>query len=107
MKGLLQELNKLPNGKKTHKLTDYFNIIKENGREFSEKLITSIDNVFNENGPFSDFFKSNQNNVDSFYLLLRYPESSKGNIIYSHGEIRGKEKVGLKNFQLIKCGYGK
>jgi hypothetical protein len=102
MKGLLQEVEKLPDGKKTHKLTDYYNIIQQNEKIFSKGIIISIQNVLKENGRFSDFFESNKSNVDQFYLILRYPESSKGNINYTHNEIRGKEKIGLKNFLFVK-----
>ncbi|TXE15278.1 HEPN domain-containing protein [Seonamhaeicola algicola] len=101
MKGLLQEINKFPTSKKTHSLTSYFEIIKENKKSFIPEIIHSIDKVLNNENSFSSFFESNNSNVDSYYQLLRYPESYKGNEIYFHGEIRGKEKIGLKNFESI------
>ena len=38
MKGLLQEINKLPTNK-THGLTDYYNLIQENETEFTPESI--------------------------------------------------------------------
>jgi uncharacterized membrane protein len=55
----------------------------------------------NSNNPSSDFFKSNNSYVHNYCQLLRYLESIKGNN-FLHGEIRGKEKIGLKNFESIK-----
>jgi hypothetical protein len=100
MKGLLQETEKLPTNK-THKLSGYFEIILKNESLFTPGIFTSIEKVLNSDNPFSDFFKSNNSNVDNYYQLLRYPESIKGNN-FLHGEIRGKEKIGLKNFESIK-----
>ncbi|MFT6127951.1 MAG: hypothetical protein ACJAVA_002448 [Flavobacteriaceae bacterium] len=101
MKGLLQEINKLPTNK-THLLTGYYNLIQENETEFIPELIMSLGKVLNRDNSFSNFFESNNSNVDQYYQLLRYPESYKGDNLYFHGEIRGKEKVGLKNFESIK-----
>jgi len=101
MKGILQEINKLPTNK-THGLTGYYNLIQENETEFIPELIISLGKVLNRNNTFSDFFESNNSNVDHYYQLLRYPESYKGDNLYFHGEIRGKEKIGLKNFESIK-----
>jgi hypothetical protein len=100
MKGLLQEIGKLPTNK-THKLSGYFEIILENDSVFIPEIFSSIGKVLNSENPFSDFFKSNDSNVDNYYQLLRYPESIKGNN-FLHGEIRGKEQIGLKNFESIK-----
>jgi hypothetical protein len=102
MKGLLQEVGILPTNK-THKLNGYFKIIKGNKSLFIPEIISSIGKVLDENNPFSEFFKSNNSNVDNYYQLLRYPESIKGDD-FLHGEIRGKEKIGLKNFESIKNG---
>jgi hypothetical protein len=102
MKGLLQEVGIKPTNK-THKLNGYFKLIKENKSLFIPEIITSIGKVLDENNPFSEFFKSNNSNVDNYYQLLRYPESIKGDD-FLHGEIRGKEKIGLKNFESIKNG---
>jgi hypothetical protein len=101
MKGLLQEIGKLPTNK-THGLTGYYKLILENETEFIPEIFTSIGKVLNKDNPFSDFFKSNNSNVDNYYQLLRYPESIKGDNLFLHGEIRGKEKIGLKNFESIK-----
>jgi hypothetical protein len=101
MKGLLQEIGKLPINK-THKLTDYFKIISENEFLFIPKIISSIGKVLNNENPFFEFFKSNNSNVDKYYQLLRYPESAKGNNHFFYGEIRGKENIGLNNFESIK-----
>jgi len=100
MKGLLQEVGILPTNK-THRLNGYFKIIIDNKSLFIPEVITSIGKVLNENNPFSEFFKSNNSDVDNYYQLLRYPESIKGDN-FLHGEIRGKEKIGLKNFESIK-----
>ncbi|AUC82122.1 HEPN domain-containing protein [Lacinutrix sp. Bg11-31] len=100
MKGLLQEIGKLPT-KKTHGLTGYYNIIQKNETEFIPEILISLGKVLNKDNTFSDFFESNNSNVDNYYQLLRYPESYKGNDFYFYGEIRGKEKVGLKNFESI------
>lgn len=102
MKGLLQEVGIKPTNK-THKLNGYFRLIKENKSLFIPEIITSIGKVLDENNPFSEFFKSNNSNVDNYYQLLRYPESIEGDD-FLHGEIRGKEKIGLKNFESIKNG---
>lgn len=102
MKGLLQEVGIKPTNK-THKLNGYFKLIKENKSLFIPEIITSIGKVLDENNPFSEFFKSNNSNVDNYYQLLRYPESIEGDD-FLHGEIRGKEKIGLKNFESIKNG---
>jgi hypothetical protein len=102
MKGLLQEVGILPTNK-THKLNGYFKIIKGNKSLFIPEIISSIGKVLDENNPFSEFFKSNNSNVDNYYQLLRYPESIKGDD-FLHGGIRGKEKIGLKNFESIKNG---
>ena len=101
MKGLLQEIDKLPT-KKTHGLINCYELIQENKNDFIPEIITSIGEVLNENNAFSEFFKSNNSNVNNYYQLLRYPESNKGNNLYSHGEIRGKTKIGLENFESIK-----
>lgn len=100
MKGLLQEIEKLPTNK-THSLTDYFQLILENESLFIPEICTSIGKVFNADNPFSYFFKSNNSNLDNYYHLLRYPESTKGNI-FSHNEIRRKRETGLKNFKTTK-----
>ncbi|APY10178.1 hypothetical protein BWZ22_02530 [Seonamhaeicola sp. S2-3] len=100
MKGLLQEIGKLPTNKH-HKLSDYFQIISENNSVFIPEIIVSIGKVLNSENPFYDFFKSNNSNVDNYYQLLRYPESVKGNN-FLHGEIRGREQIGLNNFNSIK-----
>ena len=102
MKGLLQEVGIKPTNK-THKLNGYFKLIKGNKSLFIPEIITSIGKVLDENNPFSEFFKSNNSNVDNYYQLLRYPESIEGDD-FLHGEIRGKEKIGLKNFESIKNG---
>lgn len=100
MKGLLQEIGKLPTNK-NHKLSGYFKIISENNSVFIPEIIASIGKVLNSENPFYDFFKSNNSNVDNYYQLLRYPESVKGNN-FLHGEIRGREQIGLNNFNSIK-----
>ncbi len=100
MKGLLQEIGKIPTNK-THKLSGYFQIISENDSVFIPEIIASIGKVLNSENPFYDFFKSNNSNVDNYYQLLRYPESIKGNN-FLHGEIRGREEIGLNNFNSIK-----
>tara|TARA_R110002072_G_scaffold139442_2_gene283059 strand:+ start:1416 stop:2045 length:630 start_codon:yes stop_codon:yes gene_type:complete len=100
MKGLLQEIGKLPTNK-NHKLSGYFQIISENNSVFIPEIIDSIGKVLNSENPFHDFFKSNNSNVDNYYQLLRYPESVKGNN-FLHGEIRGREQIGLNNFNSIK-----
>jgi len=99
MKGLLQEIEKLPTNK-THKLTDYFELILENASLFIPEILTSIGKVMNANDPFY-FFKSNNSNLDNYHELLRYPESKKGNL-FSHNEIRRKGETGIKNFRTIK-----
>ena len=102
MKGLLQEIGKLPTTNKTHGLTGHYKLIQENKNEFIPEIFTSLDKVLSINNTFSDFFESNKSNVNNYYQLLRYPESYKGDNIYYHGEIRGKEKIGLENFESIK-----
>tara|TARA_R110002033_G_scaffold145280_1_gene183029 strand:- start:204 stop:788 length:585 start_codon:yes stop_codon:yes gene_type:complete len=101
MKGLLQEIGKLPTNK-THGLTGYYKLILENETEFIPEIITSINKVLNINNTFSSFFKINNSDVDKYYQLLRYPESIKDDNLFLHGEIRGKEKIGLENFESIK-----
>jgi hypothetical protein len=97
MKGLLQEIEKLPTNK-THKLTDYFELILENASLFIPEILTSIGKVMNANDPF---FFNNNSNLENYHKLLRYPESKKGNI-FSYDEIKRKGKTGLKNFKTIK-----
>jgi hypothetical protein len=101
MKGLLIEIGKLPEDK-THNLNGYFKIITENEAQFIPEIHNSIEKVLNTNNPFFDFFKSNNSNVDKYYQLLKYPESSNGKKSYLHGEVRGKEEIGLKNFKSLK-----
>ncbi|QXP59712.1 hypothetical protein [Olleya sp. HaHaR_3_96] len=102
MKGLLQEIEQFPLKKKNHGLTSYYELIIKNRTKFTPELINSLDKVLNSENSFSDFFNSNNSNVDNYYQLLRYPESYKGEHIFHHVEIRGKERIGLDNFESIK-----
>lgn len=97
MKGLLQETNKLPN-KNHHKLSSYFELLKQNKNEYTDELVDLIGQFINESSPFNDFFKSNDGSVNDFYLMLRYPTTLKQDTVYRFKEIRGTDKKGLNKW---------
>lgn len=94
MKGLLQETNNLP-PKNTHKLSDYYELIKTNQHAYSVKLVDLIGQFITESNPFKDFFLCNGGDVNDFYLMLRYPTKNKDSEEYQFKEIRGKGENGL------------
>jgi len=55
MKGLLQEIGKLPD-KNNHNLTDYHKVIKENESEFTEELVALVNVFIGDENPFDKFF---------------------------------------------------
>lgn len=94
MKGLLQETNNLP-PKNTHKLSDYYELIKTNQHAYSVKLVDLIGQFITESNPFNDFFLCNGGDVNDFYLMLRYPTKNKDSDEYQFKEIRGRGENGL------------
>jgi len=103
MKGLLQEIHQLPRNK-SHKLSDYYSLLVDNEVTFGSEIINLIGNFINANNPFSDFFTSNNGDVNDFYIYLRYPEPTNESKEYSYKEIRGNEMLGLRKFLIIKNG---
>ncbi len=103
MKGLLQEVGKLPT-EKNHRLSKYYDLIDENRVLFTSELIDLLKRFIEENNPFQSFFDDNDGRVDDFYLFLRYPESRSSTQSYKFKEIRGNEKPGLERFLEIRQG---
>ena len=101
MKGLLQETNTLPK-KNNHKLSSYFELIKQNQHKYSAELVDLIGQFINESSPFNDFFTSNNGSVNDFYLMLRYPTTLKQDTEYRFKEIRGTDKKGMKKWIQLK-----
>jgi hypothetical protein len=97
MKGLLQEIGKLPN-KSSHKITDYLKVIENNESDFTEELVEIIQVFIRDDNPFDEFFSSNYGSVNQFYLMLRYPTTIKKDQTYRYKEIRGTDKKGLNKW---------
>jgi hypothetical protein len=101
MKGLLQEIGKLPD-KNNHNLTDYHKVIKENEIEFTEELVDLVNIYIGDKNPYKKFFKENFGSVNQFYLMLRYPTTIKKNKTYRYKEIRGTDKKGLDKWLKLR-----
>lgn len=85
---------------RNHKLSQLLVKLKNADSPPSNGIIEIFEKYVNH-GPFIEFFKSNDSNVDNFYQLLKYPESMK-NEQFRFFEIRGTEKKGLARFKEIR-----
>lgn len=100
MKALLYEL--YPNQKiTTHKLSSLLLQLQTGTKKLPEQLLIILENHLSDKSPFYDFFKTNGLSVDSYYELLKYPESKKGQPFY-FSDIRGNENLGIEKFKRIR-----
>jgi hypothetical protein len=99
LKGLILECGENLEAK-DHKLSNLLGKLKSSESPPSDGVIQIFDKYVNQ-GPFIEFFNSNDSNIDNFYQLLKYPESMK-NEQFRFYEIRGTEKKGLTRFKEIR-----
>jgi hypothetical protein len=100
MKGLLQDLGhdeKMTN----HRLTDLESALKGKNPGLPESLMDILNLHLSSRSPFHNFFETNNSGIDTFYELLKYPESKKGQEFF-FGDIQGQEQQGLKRFKEIR-----
>jgi|TARA_B110000967_G_C18634013_1_gene435112 HEPN domain-containing protein len=100
LKGLIINCDGKLEGKGTHELTRLLEKLEKTPNAPSEQLLYHFKDVLKKNG-LDNFFQENNETIDSFYILFKYPEQNNGKSIKFH-QIRGKEKQGLIRFNTIK-----
>lgn len=85
---------------KTHKLSELLIKLKNCPNCPSTSLINHFETILNNNG-LEDFFEANNKNVDSFYILFKYPEMNNGESI-SFQKVREKNTSGIVKFDMIR-----
>ena len=99
LKGLILKSGKSWNPKKGHHLTLLLNTLKSCTERPSQNVIEHFEKIINYD--LNNFFDANNKNVDSFYILLRYPEASSNNY-FIFNDIRGLGPKGLSTFSEVR-----
>ncbi|MBL7472328.1 hypothetical protein [Robertkochia sediminum] len=86
--------------KKTHKLSALNEKLNVSPKRPNQNLLKHFNEIISGNS-FNLFFTQNEETVDSFYELFKYPELKNGKKI-QFKTLRGQEEISLMNFIDIK-----